>query len=210
MKNKFAILLVTIMALIFAPPVLAQASLGSLKTVATSADLPYVAAGTGYGSHAMVSGWAAANDGGWGIYCWSASSALSTNYAVIASLRPEQTGGQWLRLPGGGQASPRTQTLTAASNIVCEAHTVRVAGTGGATSLTSTPTISTNGIINGQELTIEGTSDTNTVVLSDDGTVAGSKLELAASTRTLGVGDTLVIKYNSTTAKWYEKSFANP
>jgi hypothetical protein len=73
--------------------------------------------------------------------------------------------------------------------------------------LTSTPTLA-NGA-DGQVLIIQGTDDTNTVTVQDEGTLAGSNLELGAATRTLGKGDLLVLTFDSTDGAWYEISFAN-
>jgi hypothetical protein len=163
-------------------------------------------AGSTTNTYALILGWTAPGDGGMQMYRWTPSSSASTNYGTIASRL--DTTGQWIRTPANfGGSAPRTQTLAAASNIVAEASCVRVVGSGGSATLSSTPMIADGD--DGEELTIEGTHDTNTIVLSDAGTVANSNLALGSTTRTLGAGDILKLKFNSTLSTWQEVSFVN-
>lgn len=182
----------------------AQSMASQLKVVGTAADLKLLNAND-TNTYAMIMGWTAPGDGGNEVYRFTPSSALATNYGVI-TLTTLSTA-QWIRQPRytGGKA-PRTQTLTAASNILAEASTVLVAGTGGATALTSVPTLPIATV--GQEITIIGTSDSNTVSLSEDTTgLVGSSLILGATNRVLGLNDTLRLKYVGT--NWVELSFVN-
>lgn len=205
MKNIFRNLILIAAVAILSTSAFAQ---GSLKTVAKLSDLKLLQPDPNF-PNAFVAGWTTAGDGGWGIYRWNASSALSTNYSIVASTSDSGSAGQWIRALGGGTKSPATQTLAASTAIKAEASTVKVVGTSGATTLTVNPMIAANGLKDGQELTIEGTSDTDTVVLTDNGTDSGSLLELGASTRTLGIGDVLKLKYDATDVKWYEIGFNN-
>lgn len=197
-----------VLTLAFILPLGAKAQ-GFLKTVGKLSDLLLIQPDPNY-PNVIVLGWTAAGDGGWGVYTWNGSSALTTNYGVVASSLPAGTGGQWLRQQAGGNAAARTQTLVAATQVIPESLGITVAGTSGATTLTGTPQVLTNGVTAGQLIHIRGTSDTDTVIFTDNGTAAGSALELGASTRTLGIGDSLVLRWNATVAKWYEVSFANP
>jgi hypothetical protein len=103
--------------------------------------------------------------------------------------------------------SSTLQTLSAGNAIAANAAKVRVAGSGGAVTLTSTPTVADGS--DGQILIIQGTSDTNTVTVQDEGTLMNSNLELGAATRTLGKGDILVLTFDSTDSVWYELCYAN-
>lgn len=99
------------------------------------------------------------------------------------------------------------QSLLAATAISPNATKVRVVGNGGAVTLTATPTI-TNPAADGQLLIIQGTDNTNTVTLQDEGGLAGTTLELGAATRALGLGDTIGLLWDAATAKWYELFFS--
>jgi len=100
------------------------------------------------------------------------------------------------------------QSLLAATQITPDRVKVRVAGNGGAVTLTGTPTIvaASN---DGQLLILQGTSDANTVTLQDEATLPTSGLALGAATRLLGAGDMLMLMWDSTNALWYEIAFAN-
>lgn len=98
------------------------------------------------------------------------------------------------------------QNLLAADQITVNAPKLRVAGSGGAVTLTSVPTIPT-GSVNGQLLLVQGMSDTNTVTVQDNGTLAGSLLRLGANTRLLTAGDTLLLSWDSDLGVWIEVSF---
>lgn len=80
-----------------------------------------------------------------------------------------------------------------------------VTSSGGAILLTATPTISTATARTGDIFIIHST--TATITVQDDGTLAGSALELGASTRALGVGDILVLIYRA--GKWWELFLGN-
>lgn len=99
------------------------------------------------------------------------------------------------------------QTLAAGNALLANATKVRVVGSGGAVTLTSTPTIADGS--DGQYVMIQGTDNTNTLTVQDQGSLASSNLELGAATRVLGAGDVLVLTFDSTASVWYEVSFAN-
>lgn len=101
------------------------------------------------------------------------------------------------------------QTLSAGNAVAATDTRARVVGNGGAVTLTSTPTIADGGG-DGQMLYVFGTNDSNTVALQDETALAGSNLQLGVSTnRTLGLGDVLVLMWDSTSSSWYEVSFTN-
>lgn len=99
------------------------------------------------------------------------------------------------------------QTLAAGNPIVAGRSKVRVAGSGGAVTLTAAPTIADG--TEGQLLLICGTSDTNTLTVQDQGTLPSSNLQLGAATRLLGIGDRLLLEFDATDGVWYEVSFTN-
>lgn len=80
-----------------------------------------------------------------------------------------------------------------------------ITATGSAMVMTSVPTISTAAAVLGDIYIIQST--TATITVQDDGTLAGSALELGAATRALGVGDILGLIYRG--GKWWELFFAN-
>lgn len=99
------------------------------------------------------------------------------------------------------------QSLTASTAILANAPIVRVVGSGGAVTLTATPTLADG--VNGQAVEIWGTNDSNTVAIQDEGTLTGSNIQLPGTVRTLGLGDVLILRFNSTTGYWYEAGFVN-
>lgn len=103
--------------------------------------------------------------------------------------------------PSGG-----IQTLAAANSITILAGRVRVAGSGGPVTLTSTPTINIP-VGDGQRLTIMGTDAANTVTLQDESNFANTKLRLAGGNNvTLGLYDTLTLIYDDATGFWVQES----
>lgn len=93
-----------------------------------------------------------------------------------------------------------TQALTASDTISVDGSVLLVAGSGGAITLTSTPTIA-NGT-NGEVILIVGTNDTNTITLQH-----GTSYNLQMSSGqdfTLGSADLIAYKYNSTIGDWIE------
>jgi hypothetical protein len=175
----------------------------SIKTTDTLVTLKLVQPDSNY--QVQVLGWASALDGGGGIYT-PATQAASTNYGVVAST--VNTNMQWVRKPGLVTATkaPRTQTVTAASTLTIESDVIAVAGTSGATVLTNNQTLA-SGTVDGQLLTIVGTSDTDTVQLVDAGTLtAGGTMALSATNFVMGVGDIIRLRYSTTTTNWHEVS----
>lgn len=100
------------------------------------------------------------------------------------------------------------QSLLAASAVSANASTIRVVGNGGAVTLTSTPTIAAPAI-DGQRLRIRGTDNTNTVTFQDEGSLAGTKLQLGAGSRVLGLGDVLELEWDATSGFWWEVLFTD-
>ena len=107
-----------------------------------------------------------------------------------------------------GFTPKETQTLAATNAIVVsDAAMVRVAGSGGAVTLTSEPTIADG--FDGQMVVIRGTHDTNTVLIQDVANLAGSNVDLGGADRTLGAGDYLVLLFNADSGNWEELVFKN-
>lgn len=95
------------------------------------------------------------------------------------------------------------QTISAVGNtILANAEVVQVSNTtGGALTLTSTPTIA-NGQ-DGQKVTIVSTG-TQTVTLQDQGTLANSNLRLTAVSIGLGPRDSVTLMYSSSIGDWIQ------
>jgi hypothetical protein len=112
-------------------------------------------------------------------------------------------------LSGGVVLTPTgVQTLAAANLIAVAAGKVKVAGSGGAVTMTSTPTVAL-GTADGQEVLVMGTDDANTVTLQDNGSLAGSKLRLGAASRLLKKGSSIRLSWDATFGFWYETAFVS-
>lgn len=198
-------ILTTALALFAMPETNAQS--GEVKVFDILSDLQTKALPQG---NALILGRSTVGDGNGGFFRWSATSTASTNLTVLVSSRNASTTGRWIQVGLDADNAPATQTLAAGTaTVATTGRVIRVAGTGGATTITVNPAITVTGLRDGQELEIWGTSDTDTVVYTDEGGDAGIKLQLGAATRTLGIGDVLVLRYNTTDALWYELSFTN-
>lgn len=115
-----------------------------------------------------------------------------------------------IALSGGLVCTPSTTTsLSAGDTIPFLGNTIqRVAGSGGAVTLTSTPSIAD--ATDGQILIVQGDDDTNTLTLQDESNLANSGLQLSGGAdMTLGKGDIIVLTYDSGDDKWYELSRSN-
>lgn len=105
-------------------------------------------------------------------------------------------------------AASDTTSVTAAGGITYVRRIMRVQGSGGAVTVTKTPSIAA--ITDGKEVIIQGDSDTNTVLLQDESNLANSGLILAGNANiTLGKGDTLYLTYDEGDGKYYEVSRSN-
>ena len=87
-----------------------------------------------------------------------------------------------------------------------------VASSGGVVTVTATPSIKTTyesgrAVKSGSLLVLRGSSDANAVVLQDHDSLAGTKLDLGASTRSLGNKDVLVLMYDAAVDRWLELLF---
>lgn len=103
-----------------------------------------------------------------------------------------------------------TQSITAAGGITYTNRIMRVQGSGGAVTVTATPSVAVAAITDGKELIIQGDSDTNTVLLQDESALPNSGLALAGGANiTLGKGDTLYLTYDEGDSKYYEVSRSN-
>mgnify|MGYP001586073142 CR=1 FL=1 len=101
-----------------------------------------------------------------------------------------------------------TQSLVATDAIIAnDATLIRIGGSGGAVTLTSTPNIADGDP--GQIIILVGTHDTNTVTVRDEASLGGCNLDLGGANRTLGAGDYLVLCFNTDTGLWEEIVFKN-
>lgn len=74
---------------------------------------------------------------------------------------------------------------------------------------TAAPTLSTTTAVDGQFVVIKGTSSVSTYTFQDNGTLAGSLLELGAATRIVSDKKILTLIYDSLQGLWLEVSYAN-
>ncbi len=138
---------------------------------------------------------------------------IPINKSLLESPRVVTSDIQTSLIMGGS----RVQALSASSQISALNPVALVKGLSGAVAMTSTPTIADG--TDGQLIMLFGMDGTNTVTVQDQGTLASSNLELAATTRTLGQGDILMLMYHNggnprsvpavETSNWYEVSFSN-
>lgn len=108
----------------------------------------------------------------------------------------------------GSQADvPNTSysAIAVSSSISPVGVSFLVINASGTLTSTATPFISTTTAISGQTLTLMG--GTNVLTVSDEGSVTGTLLELGDTSRALGAGDILKLRYYS--GKWYEEAFVN-
>lgn len=125
----------------------------------------------------------------------------STSNVGIASISNVNISGTITTVPSA------IQSLLAATQIAVASPKVRVVGSGGAVTLTATPTIPTPAT----DITviIMGTSAANTVTLQDNSIAAGTRLKLGATTRVLGLNDIIILGYDVATDLWSEYSYVN-
>lgn len=135
------------------------------------------------------------------------------NGTQVGNVTPSSVAATTLAASGAATLSGPTftpssaiQSLLAATPVNPNASKIRVAGNGGAVTLTAIPTISSPAQ-DGQRLLILGTDGTNTVTFQDESALAGSKLNLAGGANmVLGLGDVLELVWDATLAAWYEVS----
>lgn len=129
------------------------------------------------------------------------SSPATIDNSII--FQPRGTAQMTITGVGGIVYTPTaTQNITAAGGIgtTVFARIIRVQGSGGAVDITATLQIAAG--TDGQMITLEGRSDTNTLKFDD-----GNGLQLSGGTSfTMGKGDMLTLIYDSTDAFWYETS----
>ena len=93
------------------------------------------------------------------------------------------------------------EALAADAAFDCDEGLNRIAGSGGAVTLSASPSIN-DGDHDGQMCYVQGTDDTNTVTINDN-----TNAQLAGGTAfTAGKGDTIVLIWDSGDGDWYEIS----
>jgi hypothetical protein len=87
-------------------------------------------------------------------------------------------------------------------------HIIRIQGSGGAVTITATPSIA--GALDGQIMIFQGMSDANTVTFQDESSLANVKLQLDGGANcTLGLYDTLTLMYDSNLGYFIELGRSN-
>lgn len=153
---------------------------------------------------------------GLGSIATQASSAVTITGGAISGTAIAGAAGSFTTLAATGAVTlggilaltPTALQTVAAANVITPSGKVRVAGNGGAVTLTSTPTV-TLGTLDGQLCLIQGTHDTNTVTIQDNGSLAGSKVRLGAASRVLGAGDSLLLSWDAALGMWVEVAYTN-
>jgi len=101
------------------------------------------------------------------------------------------------------------QTYANDATITIDNTLVRIAGSGGAVTLDTAPIIE-DGVSDGQIVILQGTSDTNTVTITDSCSAIAPincNIELAGSVSfTFGKGDTMKLVWDAGDSTWYEVS----
>lgn len=93
-------------------------------------------------------------------------------------------------------------TISASTILPLTYPTVMVTGNGGAITSTATPFIVTSTAVNGMEITIIGTNDTNTVTIQDKATLANSGLHINSTTIVIGAGDVVKFIFDGVNGWW--------
>jgi len=101
--------------------------------------------------------------------------------------------------PSSDQSQANDSAITVTKRVM------RVVGDGGAVVLDTSPSVN-DGEYDGQEVVIQGTSDVNTVQITDN-----TNVQLDEDTAvTLGKGDTLHLLWDSGDSDWYELGRSDP
>jgi hypothetical protein len=98
------------------------------------------------------------------------------------------------------------QRATESGPILPDAYNIRITGLDGPVTVRSTPSIPAG--LDGQLISLLGTSNEMTVTLLDQGVAPESGLGLGATSRTLGRGDVLNLRYDDADGIWWEVSYA--
>ena len=113
-----------------------------------------------------------------------------------------------LHVNGSTAYTPSSDNVIAAATGVSAAmlvkRIIRVAGNAGNITITATPSIAA-GLADGQEIILQGTSDTDTVTFQDESNLGGSTLALSGGNDfTLGKNDTLCLMWDAGDSLWQE------
>lgn len=134
------------------------------------------------------------------------TNATPKNLQFEANEALRMAGAAPLTIPGG-VTSRTTQTVGAYTQLIPWQSEWRIVGLTAPTVTTNLPSIISG--IDGQTLRLIGTSDSYTVTYQDDGTLTGSGLSLGSTTRVLGLGDVLQLRFDGYNQKWQEIGFNN-
>jgi len=104
------------------------------------------------------------------------------------------------------EANPSTtQNITAGGGITATNPLMRVQGSGGAVTITATPSIADG--TDGQLVRLQGDSDTNTLLIQDESVLTGSGVMMRSGNDcNLGKGDMLLLSYDLGDDIWYSAS----
>lgn len=126
-----------------------------------------------------------AND--WGLTSGGVKIAELTSTALVAALTQAWTGSA-------------AQDLVAGTTIAPTSLFKKITATGGAITLTSTPTISAG--VDGQLLVLLHDGSANNIILQDKTAIASACNMISSTSKTLTPHDYIMMMYNGTTSQW--------
>lgn len=123
---------------------------------------------------------------------------------IVLSLADPLTLPSLDRLALGSQ----TVTLAAGDAVPIDKPFVRIVSGGGTVNLASTPSISTTGAVDGQILIVQGTDDTDDVLIKDETNLAGSKVRIhGAANLVFGNLTSAIFLFDSTRGEWVQTAY---
>ena len=133
-------------------------------------------------------------------------SAMNFYGAGTKVLELNGKGGQFTESFGTSFDPLTPQSISAGTAITMRYGGETVTGNGGPVTITATPSL-TAGFFDGQEVTIVGGDNTNTVTIQDGSVLSGSGVVLTGSANvTLGLFDTITVKWLAGATRWIEIS----
>jgi len=107
----------------------------------------------------------------------------------------------WPGVPSADTAVTAGSTIAVSTGV----NELRIYGSGGAVTMTATPTLQTSSVEDGRAITLFGTNSSNPVTLQSEGDLTGSALLMQGDLPfTLGENDNITFKFRASTSMWRE------